>query len=261
MRETVKLYLYLLFAFAFIALFFHCSQPVPPDFQSESFSDVAFLSQVHLKAAIQLKGEMLADDDLPIDVQAKPDSSRHILLKVPKHPTDMTKQTDITQLKPILEGEYFYVSSSAAGIEKFIGVNEIDATHAVTLRVFAENNSFREYTLTVQEEVFPPAPPQAFRLQIKAGALRAFGLLEGGYLFGDANYENEGFSRFRWLRSKLENGKYEPIRGATKKNYRMTQSDAGHFIRFEITPVSSNLSKKEGQPALSAPVGPVKGYF
>ena len=242
-------------------LLLQCSQLVHPDFQSDAFSDKALLSRLHLKAEIQLQNpnaSSLSDTNLPIDVRSEPISSDRIIIRVPMDPTDASKITDITNLKPVIEGEYFYITATIAGELKKIGIDAIDTTNPVTLRVFAENNSFQEYTLSVQQEEFPPTPPQAFRVRINNNDARAFGTLNASYIFGDANYDPEGTSRFRWLRAKSQSGEYQPIAGAEGMSYEMTQEDAGYFIRFEVTPVSMNLSKEAGSPALSAPIGPVR---
>ncbi len=75
--------------------------------------------------------------------------------------------------------------------------------------------------------------------------------LNGIYTYNDADNDPEGSSTFRWLRDKVA------IENAVTQSYRLANADLGAEIVFEVTPVAqSGLSP--GNPATSAPIGPIK---
>jgi hypothetical protein len=76
-------------------------------------------------------------------------------------------------------------------------------------------------------------------------------ILKGDYTYSDADNDLEGVTTFRWLRDG------SPINGATDTTYKLTQSDLGTMITFEVTPVALTGLPKTGVPALSAPLGPI----
>lgn len=144
------------------------------------------------------------------------------------------------------------------------GVPIPDASYAVTdgeVRIHAD--VFRKagnYAIAVrslgyldasvtQAMLPPPSPPTASRAAI-GGAARVGETLNGAYAFADANGDAEGDSTFRWLASDLPDGDYAPIPGATLRTYRIAESDADRYIRFEVTPVSV-LAPTTGSPVLS----------
>jgi hypothetical protein len=57
--------------------------------------------------------------------------------------------------------------------------------------------------------------------------------LTGDYDYTDAESDAEGASTFRWLRDG------SAIAGATSETYTLVEADAGHVIRFEVTPVAA----------------------
>ena len=67
---------------------------------------------------------------------------------------------------------------------------------------------------------------------------------------------------YRWLRSDTLGGTYNPISGATNINYKITNSDLGKYIKFEVTPVA-NVAPTTGVATLSSAIGPltVVNYF
>jgi hypothetical protein len=48
----------------------------------------------------------------------------------------------------------------------------------------------------------------------------------------------EGNSQYRWLKAAASDGTYEPIAGATSQTYTVQSSDVGHYLKFEVTPLS-----------------------
>ena len=77
-----------------------------------------------------------------------------------------------------------------------------------------------------------PVAPVASAVSI-SGVASVGQTLTGNYTYYDANNDPEGVSTFRWLRSGTA------IAGATSSTYTLVAADAGAFIMFEVTPVST----------------------
>ena len=79
------------------------------------------------------------------------------------------------------------------------------------------------------------SPPRASGLKItdsNGGSITTGDRLVGSYTYYDKDGDQEGASRFRWLR----NGAAIP--GATAPNYTLVAADTGTIIKFEVTPVA-----------------------
>ncbi|MBN2038193.1 MAG: hypothetical protein JW768_15740 [Chitinispirillaceae bacterium] len=72
--------------------------------------------------------------------------------------------------------------------------------------------------------------------------------LVGRYDYSDADGDREGESTYRWLRDG------SAITGARDTSYRLTASDVGSKISFEVTPVALTGIPKTGDPAVSEEV-------
>jgi hypothetical protein len=78
----------------------------------------------------------------------------------------------------------------------------------------------------------------------------------GVYAFNDINGDTEAISTYRWLRSDSLLGLYTPIVGATSIRYKITSSDLGKYLKFEVTPVAT-VSPAIGNAVSSLAIGPV----
>ena len=63
--------------------------------------------------------------------------------------------------------------------------------------------------------------------------------LTGSYIYSDSGGHSEASSLFQWLESATQDGTYGAIPGATGETYRLTASDAGQYVEFEVAPVST----------------------
>ncbi|MDP4094391.1 MAG: glycosyl hydrolase family 18 protein [Bacillota bacterium] len=90
-----------------------------------------------------------------------------------------------------------------------------------------------------------------------SGSCTAGQTLTGNYTYSDASGVPQGTSTYKWLYSTELNGTYYAISGATSKTYTLKSSDAGHYIKFQVTPVAAWGSPNTGSPVLSPAVGPV----
>ena len=84
--------------------------------------------------------------------------------------------------------------------------------------------------------------------------------LKGMYTYYDVNGRPEAGSSFRWLRSDTKLGEYTEIPGATGSSYTLTQQDAGKYIRFEVTPRTSNEAGSAQQSWMIGPVLTAEQY-
>lgn len=100
-------------------------------------------------------------------------------------------------------------------------------------------------------------PPIASGVAI-VGEAKAGSVVSGQYIFEDPNNDPEGPSKYRWLRSDSpSNFDAVEIPDEDALQYTLTNSDAGFFIFFEVTPV--DIKGLAGNPVLSDPFGPVSG--
>ncbi len=100
------------------------------------------------------------------------------------------------------------------------------------------------------------AAPTATNVYI-SGSTETGLTLTGNYTYNDAGGVPQGTSTYQWLYSTSLSGTYYPISGATLKTYKLGSSDAGRYIRVQVTPVAAWGSPSKGMPVQSAAVGPV----
>lgn len=113
------------------------------------------------------------------------------------------------------------------------------------------------YTVAVSSMAHLPAASQV----TITGEARVDTVLTGSYQYSDLDDgagSNEGNSTFRWLSSDTVDGTYAAIDGATGKTYTTAEQDIGKYLKFEVTPVSTQ-APFSGAPLLSAAFGPVAG--
>ncbi|MDY3990062.1 MAG: alpha-L-fucosidase [Massilioclostridium sp.] len=84
--------------------------------------------------------------------------------------------------------------------------------------------------------------------------------LKGMYTYYDVNGRPEAGSSFRWLRCDTKLGVYTEIPGATGSNYTLTPEDAGKYIRFEVTPRTSDEAGSAQQSWMIGPVLTAEQY-
>lgn len=63
------------------------------------------------------------------------------------------------------------------------------------------------------------------------------GLLIGKYTYYSSTNNDEGASRYRWLRADRSSGPYIPIPGETGVLYKVPLSETNKYYKFEVTPV------------------------
>ncbi len=94
-----------------------------------------------------------------------------------------------------------------------------------------------------------PTAPEAKDVSIAGNAVIGQ-KITGQYTFLDVNNDKEEGSSYRWLRSSTEDGEYQPVAGATGREYEITEADQDQFIKFEVTP-KTNVVPKEGAAVVS----------
>lgn len=83
--------------------------------------------------------------------------------------------------------------------------------------------------------------------------------LLGEYTFFDLNGDSEGTSVYKWYRADDSlGGNMELIEGASQIIYSPTYNDIGKYLSFEVIPIASSASYKQGVAAMSLFKGPVK---
>ncbi len=81
-------------------------------------------------------------------------------------------------------------------------------------------------------------------------------MLTGHYTFFDPNNYSEGASTYRWLSATSTGGTYVPIGGAVNATRTLVAADAGTYLEFEATPVSTATA---GAPVRSGPTAQIQG--
>ena len=89
------------------------------------------------------------------------------------------------------------------------------------------------------------------------GTAKVNSTLSGSYTFTDIDGDTEAGSTYRWLISNTSGGEYTAITGATSKNYRLTSSDLGKYIKFEVTPKTTD-NPTTGEAVKSSAIGPIE---
>lgn len=112
-------------------------------------------------------------------------------------------------------------------------------------------NSYGHYTLVAKM-----SSPTATNVRI-TGTARVGSTLTGAYTYSDAENDPESGTTYRWLRSDTQSGTYTAISGATARTYQLTSDDLSKYIKFEVTPMSSN-EPATGSAIQSSPVGPIQ---
>lgn len=103
-------------------------------------------------------------------------------------------------------------------------------------------------------EVGPKTKPTANNVYID-GKMIVGKELVGKYTFYDFNGDEEKGTVFKWQRADSEKGSFTDIDGAVSKNYKLTDSDVGMWIRFVCIPAAE---QETGEPVYSkAEKGPV----
>ncbi|MCT4620813.1 MAG: cadherin-like beta sandwich domain-containing protein, partial [Marinisporobacter sp.] len=84
------------------------------------------------------------------------------------------------------------------------------------------------------------AAPVASSVSI-SGTAQVGETLTGSYTYSDVNGDTEGTSTFKWYRSDDVSGTNKTeISGAVSKTYKLTSTDLGKYISFEVIPVASS---------------------
>jgi regulation of enolase protein 1 (concanavalin A-like superfamily) len=158
-----------------------------------------------------------------------------------------------------------YTSYSAQANKYTINVESLDYFSiyrvTVTNRVLGEDNTPIQTTILrfTAEGTDIPTAPVALNVVIN-GNTTVYETLTGSYSYSDANGDPQGQTTFRWLRSSSIEGPYEAIPVATTVNYQLTEEDAGKFIKFEVTPVST-VEPFVGIPVVSEATAQVVARF
>ncbi len=157
-------------------------------------------------------------------------------------------------------GVYFYDNGNwifyDEGDESYSGGFLNEGTHYLMVRAEDERGrehyELGEYAFIVIGETSPRATSVSISGSAKVGST-----LTGRYVYSDDEYDVESGSTFRWLRSNTAGGTYTAISGATSKTYKLTDSDLGKYIKFEVTPRTTN-EPSIGSTVTSSAIGPVQ---
>jgi hypothetical protein len=79
-------------------------------------------------------------------------------------------------------------------------------------------------------------------------------ILTGSYVYSDAGSHAESGSQYVWLSATTATGTYSPITGATSLTYTVSSTDAGTYIKFQVTPQSIVAT---GSSTQSAAIGQI----
>lgn len=148
-----------------------------------------------------------------------------------------------TPAAPVPNGQVFYFvwrysvsTGSTTSNAPLLTVDNI----SITANAVAANNA-------------PTATNVAF-----TGSLFVGQTLTGSYTYNDVENNPEGASTFRWYRADNASGLNEAaINGANSSTYTLTNNEIGKFIRFSVTPISTE-GTQNGSETFSPRQGPVQ---
>lgn len=120
------------------------------------------------------------------------------------------------------------------------------------LKILARTNRYGDYSFTVNTL----HKPVATNVRI-SGTTRVNSTLTGNYTYSDAESDAQSGTTYRWLKSDTYSGTYSEIPGATSTSYTLVQADLGKYVKFEVTPRTSN-EPSVGLSVTSSAVGPIQ---
>jgi len=109
----------------------------------------------------------------------------------------------------------------------------------------------------------PNQIPSAKYLKIE-GSISVNHVLTAKYVYKDLEGDKEGKSVIKWYRLDQKTKKKQYIAGATKSTYKVTKTDQGQYIGFEVTPVAktgNKTGKKVIKTTSSIVNQEMKGHF
>lgn len=119
------------------------------------------------------------------------------------------------------------------------------------IKICSEGNEYVDYSVRVSSRT----KPSAANVSVYGTAMVGYSLT-GSYTYSDIEQDKESGSTYRWLRSDTSTGEYTAITGATLKNYILTSTDQGKYIKFEVTP-KTTAEPTTGAAVQSGAIGPV----
>lgn len=159
------------------------------------------------------------------------------------------KRTDGTDLKSVSVTTSVYKQHVVTGIQLHANDEVEIYLSSANKRMEADNFNFQ-----FDFDDFPNTAPLASNVSVSGNAWTEQKLV-GSYTFMDPDGHKEGATRFRWLVSDTRDGVYNVINGQVSKTFVSVVGLKGKYVRFEVTPV--DLFGKEGQAAMSNPIGPL----
>ncbi len=160
----------------------------------------------------------------------------------------------VTSLIATFSLNAFYTTVSNA--QQFSGTSSHDFSTNIIYKVFAEDTTSQDYTVSVSTQAYAETAPEAYNVSV-AGTANEHLTLKGQYTFADVNCNTEGTSTYRWLRATTADGTYSAIGGATNRLYTVQAADVGNYLKFEVTPVAT-AGTTTGTAVQSAAFGPIQ---
>ena len=103
-----------------------------------------------------------------------------------------------------------------------------------------DSMDLRSFVLKDMKAPVVNTPPTATSVGF-SGTIQDGEILTGTYTYADADSDTESDSTFKWYRSDNASGSNKiAISGATSKTFKLTSSEVGKYISFEVTPKNAN---------------------
>lgn len=141
-----------------------------------------------------------------------------------------TEEDDVT---------YTYKITPEGGEEKEYDKSPLNKIGKYTLKITATDEDNVSEERTISFEIIGAVAPIAENVKITGEPIIGK-KLTGSYDYKDENGDAEGSTSFKWYRSKTKDSGFEEIVGETSKEYTLTDADEDAYIKFSVTPVSTN---------------------
>lgn len=110
---------------------------------------------------------------------------------------------------------------------------------------------FDDFTIEAPQ---PAEVPSASNVRI-TGDFRVTGVLSGSYDYSHPSEISQGYTVLKWYQAEAEDGEYQPIAGATGTSYSLKDTEAGKYIKLQVTPI--DITGIAGEAVWSEAAGPV----
>lgn len=148
--------------------------------------------------------------------------------------TDTSEKSSLT---PVFSHNAYTLTSSAVTI--YSGHSTCDFSSDITMKLYAADNTYKDYTISVQIAASAPTAPTASSISV-SGTFKTGELLTGNYTYSDLNNDSENGTNFKWFVADDNSGTNQTeISGQTSQTFTPDLSYNSKYIAFAVQPANN----------------------